>query len=1050
VLTHLNLILWEKEEEYLMLVDKKIISKLEGIENRYSKLRYEKVAEVSAQMWSTYEHFTKEPTAEDGASWQFVEPGTKWGDNWQTTWFIGEVTLPEICEGRKVFIKAKTNGETLFCVDGKYKGVFDDNHPAVMMTACGEAGKSYKLAFEAYSGHHIPGCGADENNKAPELGCKTFEGIDVVLEREDVSNFVFDLRVLRQLVNVLDENSLRRNKLIRGLVKVYELIYAMPLEVPEKSWREKLTEARGLMKPLLEAKNGSTMPSFGIVGHSHLDTAWLWPIAETWRKSARTFSSVLNLMDQYPEFNFIQSTPYYTSVLRERYPDIYGRIEERVKDGRWEPNGAMWVEPDCNIPSGESFVRQLLVGQNATREMFGYTSDTLWLPDVFGYSAALPQILRGSNVKYFCTTKLSWNDTNRFPYDTFEWKGIDGSSVISHFNTIHCWPDPETVTKQWAEVQHKDIQDRRLTAIGYGDGGGGPMSEMIEVSRRVKDLEGCPRVEFSSVSNFMQGIEKELEDLPQWCGELYLELHRGTLTSIAEVKRGNRKAEIAYRNAEFVSTLAAIKGAVYPKEKLLDMWKKLLLNQFHDILPGSSIARVNDEAVAAFMECMENAKEVTDKALETLGKSGKDSRYIMAANSLSWNRTRQFVLDNVDYGYIPDMVNVQAQWIRDIDDNDKLVVSGLNIGALGYKVVPMVKKDCSDKSAFRLGEDSVETPFAVITFDSIGRIISFIDKASGREIVKSGGALNTFWLGEDIPGYWDNWDIDRDQRLKMEVQTGFTGRVVASEGALQLRLRSSYNIGQGSCVVQDMVLHADSPQVDFETKIQWAEKHRLFKAGFELEVFAENAKHEIQYGYVERATHENLSQDRARFESCAHKWSDISEADFGVALLNDCKYGVSTHGSDIRLSLMKSGLRPDPRGDEGTHYVTYSLLPHNCAFSVDAVIKPAYELNVPVVCAKVDKDTEDFSGLLDIDASNIIVEAVKWAEDGQGFVVRFYDAAKSGKKVKISFNVSVSEVTEANLLEEGIRKCSMEDNSISMYVKPFEIKTIVCKLSAGR
>lgn len=1033
-------------EGFEMLVDKKIIAKLESIENRYSKLRYEKVAEVPVQMWSTFEHFTKEPSVENGASWRAVKPGTKWGDNWQTSWFRGEVILPLVCIGKKVFIRAKTNGETLFIVDEKYKGVFDDNHPAVMMTDCGEAGKIYKVVFEAYAGHHIPGCGADEANKAPEPGCKTFEGIEVTLERKDVSKFVFDLRVLRQLANVLDENSLRRNRIVKSLEAVYQLVYAMPSEVPEESWRTALIQATELMQRLLKDKNGSTMPSFGIVGHSHLDTAWLWPIAETWRKSARTFSSVLNLMDQYPEFNFMQSTPYYTSVLKERYPEIFGRIKVRVSDGRWEPNGAMWVEPDCNIPSGESFVRQLLVGQNATREMFGYTSDTLWLPDVFGYSAALPQILQGSNVKYFCTTKLSWNDTNRFPYDTFVWKGIDGSSVISHFNTIHCWPDPETLNKQWMEVQHKDIQDRRLTAIGYGDGGGGPMAEMIEISRLVENLEGCPKVKFSSVSDFMQGVEAELKDLPEWCGELYLELHRGTLTSIAQVKRDNRKAEIGYRNAEFLSTLAGIKGASYPKERLLDLWKKLLLNQFHDILPGSSIARVNHEAIEAFKECLEEAKAVTDSAAEILGKTSEDSTYIMVANSLNWNRVRPFVLEHADYGYIPDLDYVEAQWVKSIDDQDKLLVSGLKVDSLGYRIVPMIKKHCIDKSVFCIEKDHVETPYAIISFDSFGRINSFIDKSSGREIVKAGGALNTFWLGEDIPSYWDNWDIDRDQKLKMEVQTGFTGRKIVSDGVLQLRLRSCYNIGRESSVVQDMVLFSDSPQVDFETKIEWSEKHRLFKVGFELEVFAQNAKHEIQYGYVERATHENLFQDRARFESCAHKWSDLSEADFGVALLNDCKYGVSTHGSDIRLSLMKSGLRPDPSGDEGTHYVTYSLLPHNCAFSVEAVIKPAYELNVPVVCAKVHKDTKDFGGLLSIDASNIIVEAVKWAEDGQGFVVRFYDASKTGKNINICFNVPIAEALETNLLEEEIRQCSVENNQISLYVKPFEIKTIRCKL----
>lgn len=1037
-----------------MLVDKKIIAKLESIENRYSKLRFETIAEVPMEFWCTLEHFTKEPTAADGAAWSPAPAGTKWGDNWLTAWFRGEAVLPEACHGKKVFIQAKTNGDSLFIVDGKYKGVFDVNHPVVLMALEGEAGKTYKLALEAYSGHHIPGCGADENDKAPEPGCKTFEGVFIAAEREEVSSFVFDLRVLRQLANVLEENNLRRNKLIKGLEKVYQLVDAIPTEVPDEAFFARLAEARELMKPLLLDRNGSTMPEFGIVGHSHLDTAWLWPIAETWRKSARTFSSVLNLMDQYPELNFIQSTPYYTEVLKERYPEIYQEICERVKEGRWEPNGAMWVEPDCNIPSGEAFVRQLLVGQRATREMFGYTSDTLWLPDVFGYSAALPQILRGSGVKYFCTTKLSWNDTNRFPYDTFVWKGIDGSSVVSHFNTIHCWPDPETMTKQWADVQHKDIQDRRLCAIGYGDGGGGPMAEMVEVSRRVQDLEGSPRAKFTSVSNFMSRVEKELTELPQWCGELYLELHRGTLTSIAGVKRGNRKTEVAYRNAEFLCSIATLNGAVYPKQEMDTMWKRLLTNQFHDILPGSSIARVNDEAIAAFDECMADAARVTKQAVHAIAKTSDEGQSLLVANSLSWARTNQFVLDNAEYGFVPDLNHVKAQWIQNIDDQNKLVVSRLALPALGYTGIPMVKSSKSVQSAFSISDNgnTVESPFAVLRFDEIGRISSFVDKASGRELVKDGGALNTFWLGEDVPGYWDNWDIDRDQGLKMEVQKGFLGREVVADGAVQLRLRSSLSIGGGSLIKQDIVLRADSAQVDFETRIDWSEKHRLLKVGFDLDLFADNAKHEIQYGYVERATHENLSQDRARFESCAHKWSDLSEADFGVALLNDCKYGVSTKGSDIRLSLMKSGLRPDPRGDEGVHYVTYSLLPHHCGFSVESVIKPAYELNIPVVSARVEAEIPEFDGggLLQIDAPNIIVEAVKWAEDGQGLVVRFYDAAKTGRKVSIRFHIPVEEVLETNLLEEELGRYELVDNTITTYVKPFEIKTIVCKLHAGR
>lgn len=1030
-----------------MLIDKKTIEKLQLIEDRYNEVRYEKVEEITTEMWETYEHFTCEPGENQGAVWTNIKPGTKWGNNWLTAWFRGDVKIPTNHIGEKIFIRAKTDGETLFIVDGIFKGVFDDNHHNVMMTSKGVLDKIYHLAFEAYSGHDKPGVAPDEVNPIPQKNCRTFEGIEVVIEREDISAFVFDLKMLNQLVEILDENSLRRNKVAACLVKVYRIIDAIPAETPEESWRPKLIKAREIMSPLLKAKNGTTMPKFGIVGHSHIDTAWLWPISETWRKCARTFSSVLNLMEQYPKFKFVQSTPYQTSALRERYPEIYRRIKEKVEEGRWEPNGAMWVEPDCNVPSGESFVRQLLVGQNATREMFGYTSDTLWLPDVFGYSAALPQILKGCRVEYFCTTKIAWNDTNRFPYDTFVWKGIDGTSVIAHFHNIHCSPDPKTLDAQWKYVQHKDVQDRRLIAIGFGDGGGGPTSEMIEASRRVEDLEGCPRTSYTTVSKFMNGIKEELTDLPEWCGELYLEAHRGTLTSLAKIKRGNRKCELALRDAEFLCTLAKIKGLEYPKLELLELWKKLLLNQFHDILPGSSIARVNDEAIEDLRQCLAGSKQLSSKAINSLIKPfEKEKPSVLLINNLSWVRSRELVINNVLEGYYPEEESIHAQWIENVAGKKELIVSGVNLSSFGSKVITMVKKQSKIESPFKIDNNKIETPYAIVKIDKIGRIIALIDKASGRDIVKLGGGLNTFLIGEDIPSSWDNWEIDRDQRLKMGIEKGFLNREIVSNGVFQLRIRSTYKIGVKSSMIQDMIFHANSAQIDFETKLQWAETHKLLKVGFELDVLAQYARHEIQYGYVERPTHENLSQDRARFESCNHKWTDLSEAEFGVAILNDCKYGIGVKGSEVRLSLMKSGIRPDRRGECGEHLFTYSILPHNCGFSVDSVVKPAYELNIPVISTKAGSETMDFKGLLEIDAANIIAESIKWSEDGEGFILRIYDAGKTGKKVKIRFNIPIREVTETNLLEEELSIIQVEDNSISPYVKPFEIKTFLCKI----
>ena len=1022
-----------------MLTDKSIFAKLPLIQQRYEKLRYQAVADVSVELFETRDYLTQEP---DDVPWSPAPVGTAWGGEWMTGWFRGDVVLPVACEGKKTFLRACTGApEALFLLDGVPHGVFDANHPVVALTISGDLGRMYHVALEAYSGHTHPGTQPSDVTTPQAPKSRIVEGIEVVLEREDVGAFALELRVLLSLLSSLDENSLRRGRIQRGMAEVYAVVDALPELVEETVWRSKLAAAREIMRPLLDAKNGTTAPTMGIVGHSHIDTAWLWPLEETRRKCGRTFSSVLNLMEQYPEFLFIQSTPAQTEMVREDYPEMFTEIQERVAEGRWEPNGGMWVEPDCNLTSGEAMVRQLLVGQTATREMFGYTSDTLWMPDVFGYSAALPQILQGAGVRFFCTTKIAWNDTTRFPYDTFVWKGIDGSSVITHYNAIHCVPDPKTLNDQWNWVQHKDVQDRRLSSFGWGDGGGGPEAEMIEIARLVQDLEGCPRATYTTVGAFMEGIETELTDLPEWVGELYLEAHRGTLTSIAQIKRGNRKAEFATRDAEFLSVLAALQGQAYPAGEFLALWKGLLTHQFHDILPGSSIAEVNDEAVVAFAGTIKGAQALSLRALSALAGEGTSERWLLA-NSLSWDRGGEITWVGAPSGTRPADETIAAQWVEDPTGSSRLVLAGLTLPALGGCVVDLEPGEPGGDTPFVVTDDGVVTPYATVHFDSRGRIDSFVDKATQREIVRPGAALNTLLLGEDIPGHWDNWDIDRDQRLKMRDDSQLVSRDVVANGPLQLRIRSTYRIGRRSTLTQDMVFHAGTPQVDFETVVDWAEKRTLMKVAFPLNVWAEQARHEIQYGYAERPTHTNLIQDRARFEVCAHKWTDLSDAGFGVALLNDCKYGVSVEGGEIGLSLLKSGVHPDPRGDEGRHLVTYSLLPHAGTFSVPAVVRPAYELNIAPVAIQVSSDATDLASLLTVEASNVIVEAVKWAEEGNAFVIRLYEAGRAGTRARVQLNTPVAALTLTNLLEEAQVSLELVDNAVTLDFRPFEIKTL--------
>jgi len=1027
-----------------MLTDKKVLSKLGQIERYYSELRFETVLEVPMEYGETREHFRSEPA--EGVTWSPAQPPMQWGGSWITAWFRGEATLPDACSGRKVLVRAKTGGETLFFVDGCERGVFDANHPVVMMTASGEPGRTHHLSLEAYSDHSRPCCGPFEGYcPIPDKSLR-FEGVEIVLEREDVTAFVFDLKVLRQVMDVLDEHSLRRNAIARALAEVYRLVDTLPDETGEESWRPKLAPAREVMKPLLAMRNAPTTPWFGLIGHSHMDTAWLWPLAETWRKCARTYSSVLNLMEQYPEMTFLQAAPCHAEMMRLHYPEVYRGIEQAVAAGRWEPNGGMYVECDCNIPSGESFVRQFLVGRQATREMFGYTSDTLWMPDTFGYSAALPQILRGCGIEFFCTTKISWNDTTRFPLDTFVWRGIDDSPVIVHFNAIHAWPDPKTLKGLWDYIQHKDVQDRRLLAYGFGDGGGGPMAEMIEVARRVGDLEGCPRTRHTAVSEFMCGIRDELTGLPEWVGELYLELHRGTLTSVAAIKRGNRLCEIAMREAEFLCALAALRGADYPHARLLELWKTLLINQFHDILPGSSIAEVNDEAVETFGAIFDGAQQTAAAALRQLaGPPAGEPGAALVFNSLSWERAGEMPLDGVPEGMCPAGEAVRAQWVEGPDGRRTLASDGLRIPALGAATVPLRKGEPGGESPFSVDGDLVTTPHAEARFDAAGRIVSLLDKATGREVVKPGGALNAILIGEDVPEANDNWDIDWDQHLKMHAEDAPAEREVVADGPLQLRIRIRRALGTGSSLVQDVVFHAGTPRVDFESVLQWSEKHTLLKVSFDLNVLCEQARHEIQYGHVLRPTHSNRPHERAQFEVCNHKWTDLAEAGFGVALLNDCKYGVSARGSTLGLTLVKSGTHPDARGDEGTHVFAYALLPHAGAFCVESVVRPAYEFNVRPTVHPCGADAVAAGSLLTVDAPNVIVEAVKWAEAGDGLVVRLYEASKTATRATLALAAPVREVVETNLLEDEVRALPLRDGEVTLELHPFEIKTLLCR-----
>ncbi|WP_269542593.1 alpha-mannosidase [Cerasicoccus fimbriatus] len=1024
-----------------MITSPKTLAKLARIEANYRARIFLPQSVLNSEYLETSEHWRAVPAK--NSNWQHADSGLKWGSSGSSAWFLASWTADQDYH-EPLFIAADTGGcEAMFWINGKPAGIFNHadykhqrgDHVALLLTTSARAGETFEIAVESYAGHEIVGVHPGDTPETQDAYrppfTREYKTINLLRRDEQVMDFVIDLHLARTLEEGLPERNFRKGELLAALSEVFATIWEEPDTVEENVWRECLRRASKILKTVLAKRNGDSAPRAGLVGHSHLDTAWLWTIDETIRKCARTYSNVLRLMEQYPEYRFVQSSALHADFMREHYPEIFDGIQRRAREGRWEPNGGAWVEPDVNLAGGEALIRQFIYGQGFTQEHFGYKSDVFWLPDTFGYTAALPQILLGCGIRYFLTTKLSWNETNSFPYDTFWWEGIDGSKVFTHFNDIHCAPDPGTLLNKLAGsgpkdfrttencVRHPDVNQMRLVSFGKGDGGGGPDFTMLEVARRVGDIDGCPRGEYTTVSDFMQELENHAVRAPLYCGELYVESHRGVFTQQASIKRLNRAAEFALHNLEYCAARAQLTDVNVDRARLERLWKTLLLNQFHDILPGTSIPEVHDRAIRELSALVADARAFSTELLDKLSDSATDA--ISLHNTLSWNRESAWIPAE-----FPLPANVVAQTIDTPWGERRHILAGLNLPPLGASVLPInrIPQDTNKAAAetdcpFTFDGSVVTTPYANIRLDEAGCIDSWIDLASGRELrAPNRGPLNNLVFGEDIPAQWDNWDIDADLESKLAPLVSKCEIKVAAKGSLQLRLRRKVQLTPRSWLEQDMVFHAHTARVDFETAVQWEEPHRYLGAEFPLAIHSPTARHEIQFGHLQRGTHANFSEDRARFEVSQHKWSDLSEADFGVALLNDGKYGLSVRGGKIRLSLMKGGGHPDPRGDRGFHFFTYSLLPHHGGFSVESVVRPAYEQNTPLLIHT--SATRETASLIDNVAPNAVVETIKPAEDGRGIIVRLYDAAGAASKLAFTPAASLTQQTDCNLLEEPV------------------------------
>lgn len=959
-------------------------------------------------------------------------------------WFKADMTVPDSFDGRPLWLYVRTqidewddgkNPQFLLYVDGEVVQGIDMNHREVLLTRSARAGQTYRLDLQSYTGTlHT------EFNLIVEM-----QEID-----PEIAGLYWDVQVPLSAFSRLEEDGASRRELTRALNGAVNLL---DLRTPySDAFYASVREAREYLKTnLYEALGGHDDVIATCIGHTHIDVAWWWTVAQTREKVCRSFATVLKLMDEYPHYRFMSSQPQLYAFLKERHPELYARIRQRVAEGRWEPEGGMWVEADCNLTSGESLVRQFIHGKRFFKDEFGVDCRILWLPDVFGYSGALPQIMKQCGIQYFMTTKLAWNQFNKMPYDTFRWRGIDGTEILTHlittlgvgqpvknfFTTYNGMLHPDALIGGWQRYQQKEINNDILVSYGYGDGGGGPTRAMLENSDRMeKGVTGLPRVRQAFARTYFDELNARVQGsnrLPVWEGELYFEYHRGTYTSMARNKRSNRKAELHMMDLELLSVLAQDR-LPYPAQEMDGMWKTILLNQFHDILPGSSIHEVY---------------EVTKREYETLERQisalrGERLAALAApSDAVTVFNTKGFASDEaVCLGQLDAAALVDADGARyPVQQTAEGAVAFLPaLPAKGWRAYSVSNQPEPCAAPFALADDHhLETHYYTVELDENGLLSRLYDKENRREVLRPGQRGNLMRMYEDKPIYYDNWDIDIYYTEKYWDVTELTSLRWTDVGAVSATLELERCVSS-SLIRQKIRFYANSRRIDFETYVDWHEHQHLLKVHFPVDVHTDEATFEIQFGNLKRKVHTNTSWDVARFESCGQKWMDLSEGHYGVSLLNDCKYGHSVKDGCIGLTLIKSGIEPNQTTDQEEHFFTYALYPHAEGWQQAGTVREAYRLNQPALSVRGGQAGTEYS-LASVQPANVILETVKQAEDGNGVIVRLYETENARTEACLTWNRPIASVEECNCIEEKQADAAFENARIPFVIKPYEIKT---------
>lgn len=956
--------------------------------------------------------------------------GSQWGNAFdEHYWFCNRVQIPDEWQGQDVRFSLRTgkegqwdasNPQFIAYIDGKLTQGMDVNHTELPV---GDL-DAFDLDLYAYSGQF-----GDANPvPTPSLFRTELQLID-----KDVEKLYYDLRVPMEILEFSDPKSKAYADVLRILNNALNVMDCR--DVPSTEFLDSVRAASAYLKEALYDGYCTEQPETVIcIGHTHIDVAWMWTLEQTREKTQRSFSTVLQLMKKYPEYKFMSSQAQLYKYLKQEAPETYEEVKKMIAAGRWEVEGAMWVEADCNLSSGESLVRQVMFGKRFFKKEFNVDSKVLWLPDVFGYSAALPQILQKSGVNRFVTSKISWNESNQMPYDVFKWRGLDGTEIFSYFLTAQdkirdrepviyttyvSSNSPAKIAGTWDRFQQKELTDQVINTFGFGDGGGGPTAEMLETRRRMeKGFGECPNARIGTATDFLAHISAMAENdpkLPVWDGELYLELHRGTYTSIANNKRNNRKSEFAYENAEMFSSLGKeLLNLEYPQESLNEGWERILLYQFHDIIPGSSIKDVYDDCDRVYPQILAYANGVCQNVADSIARNVTTDGGVLVFNPNSFPAS----------GVVK--VNGESRFVE-------------NIPAKGYAVV----SPKAVAGSVKIADHVMENNFLTVTFDEHYNITSIWDKKAQREVINTAkGPGNQIEVYEDFPRSWDAWEISnyyRENRYTMDdVQTV----EILPDGA-RTGLKITRNF-LDSTFSQIIWMHEDNQRLDFETVVDWKQKHQLVKVAFPVAINSNKATFDVQFGALERPTHTNTSWDAAKFEVCAHKFCDLSEYGYGVSLMNDCKYGHDIHNGIMRLTLLKSATYPNVDADRRVHHFTYSLVPHSGDYREAGIVQMAYDLNNPMTAVPVPAqkgNLPDCYSLVSVDAPNVIMETVKKAEDSDATVIRMYDAYNRSTNATVTLGYTPRRITLVDLMENEISEVAIDGNSFTVPVKPFEIAT---------